>query len=396
MNTDIAKEHIQRSYGYKKIGLCILILSFLWAGLSYAEYGQIKVDRTVIAPTGDDRLLINLIGVSKDGLGYDFHSLAWEKRSSGIWKAYKTITRKEFESNTKHRRWISDAYSLEPETGSAILKVAEYYPTETSNGFTAKYSWRKWDLVNNAEIQFLRECKNAMEPYVLDEKYKTSLKEAKQPSVYIDVINDGDEYAAKIDKAKKPLDVAVQTLGNNLVRKLEERGIVVFTPRNTETTDYLEERVFVARSKSAKLYLALQSSYGKQDCLTISTPSRDERYARLKKTKVTPDNEMSRSLLESIEKAQIDHIVDSSSKFAEMLSSSITASAPSVCIQKQSKKSFILNTADLPSILVDFTAVRNQGKSAYLNNDELKRIIVDALTTTVDDYLRSTMQTNSN
>ncbi len=75
MNTDIAKGHTQRTYGYKKIGLCILILSLLWAGFAYAEYGQIKVDRTVTASTGDDRLLINLIGVSKDGLGYDFHSL---------------------------------------------------------------------------------------------------------------------------------------------------------------------------------------------------------------------------------------------------------------------------------------------------------------------------------
>jgi N-acetylmuramoyl-L-alanine amidase len=106
---------------------------------------------------------------------------------------------------------------------------------------------------------------------------------------------------------------------------------------------------------------------------------------------------MSRSLFESIEKTQIDHIVDSSSKFAEMLSSSITASAPSVCVQKkQNKKSFILNTADLPSILIEFTAVRNREKSAYLNNDELKRLIVEELATTVDDYLRSTMQANSN
>ena len=389
------KEYMVRPYGYKKTGLLVLILIVFLVRLSFAEYGQLKLDRTVTTPAGNDRLLINLIGVSKDGIGYDFHSLVWERKSLGVWKTHRTITREELEAYSKHRIWIEDVYSLEPETGYTILKIAEESPSKNSHGLNFTRSWRKWDIVNNKEVQFLRECKAAIEPYVIDEKYRSSVNQAKQRSVYIDVIFGGDEYATIRDKAKKPSDDAVKRIGDNLIKQLENKQIVVYLTSNARTKVSLDERLLVARSKFAKLYLAIQSSTGARDCIRLYTPSREGRYSEMKKWKSSSSNDAEKSLIESIKKLEIDQILTDSSRFADMLSASINESSPSLCTQKEIKRSYTLDNTYQPTILVDLVVSKKDKKSSFLQNEEIGNKLADAISKSVADYLSSSARPNN-
>ena len=396
MITDTAaEEYMLRPYGYKKTCLIVLILTVFLVSLSFAEYGQLKLDRTVTTPTGNDRLLIYLIGASKDGIGYDFHSLVWENKTAGVWKTHKTITREELEAYSKRRIWIEDVYSLEPETGYAILKIAEESPSRNSQEFNFTRSWRKWDLVNNVEVQFLRECKDAMEPYIIDEKYRAGVKQAKQRSVYIDVIFSGDEYATTRDKAKKPSDDAVQRIGDNIIKQLENKQIVVYPTSNTRTKAPLEARLFVARSRFTKLYLAIQSSTGAHDCIRFYTPSQEGRYSEMKKWKQSTSNEAEKSLINTIKKLEIDQIVADSSRFADMLSTSINASSPSLCTQKKIKRSYTLDNTDQPTILVDLVVSKKDKKSSFLQNEEIVNPLTDAISKSVADYLNSSARSNN-
>ncbi len=62
---------------------------------------------------------------------------------------------------------VSDVHALDPERGTAILKVGE--KGEPREGWfvtvvECHYSWREWDLINNREIRRVKDCVNPFDP----------------------------------------------------------------------------------------------------------------------------------------------------------------------------------------------------------------------------------------
>jgi len=92
--------------------------------------------------------------------GGDFHSLVWEREVSDRWHVHLVITREAFGTGSAQRRWVSDVHSLDPERGTAILKVAE--ESEPVGlllpAVKVQYSWCEWDLIHNVEMKRLQPC----------------------------------------------------------------------------------------------------------------------------------------------------------------------------------------------------------------------------------------------
>ena len=128
--------------------------------------------REVTDKSGTNRLALIYVsagaGPGFNSESFDFHSLAWRTKSDTNWSDRIVITKTDFEAGSSRRRWVSDIHSLDPGTGTAVIKVAEDSPPQT-NGTTVSttcvYSWREWSLTSNAEVRVLRVCAEPFEPF---------------------------------------------------------------------------------------------------------------------------------------------------------------------------------------------------------------------------------------
>lgn len=115
----------------------------------------------VYGPNGCDRLCLMYL---RRGEGWDFHSLRWEHRNDQSWKARCTITETQFQADHDRRRWVSELYSLDPQRGWCVIKVAEGDKPDSAFAIRFYYSWRTWDLMNNREIGKLKDCASPHDP----------------------------------------------------------------------------------------------------------------------------------------------------------------------------------------------------------------------------------------
>jgi hypothetical protein len=72
--------------------------------------------------SGRHRLTMHYVA---EGKGANFHSLIWAISDGSEWTERVVISRVDFQPPTKHARWVSNLYSFDPDTGRAIIQVAE-------------------------------------------------------------------------------------------------------------------------------------------------------------------------------------------------------------------------------------------------------------------------------
>lgn len=121
-----------------------------------------EMAQVIMDPTGKHRLTIRF--VSAEG-GSNFHSLVWAVFENSTWLDRVVIPRQEFQPPTKHRRWVTEAHSFDPETGHAIIKVAEGNAPVGTPVVNYTYSWKEWDLVQNRELRLLQVCESPFDHY---------------------------------------------------------------------------------------------------------------------------------------------------------------------------------------------------------------------------------------
>ena len=114
----------------------------------------------VYGPNGRDRLCLMY---KRRGEGWDFHSLRWEEQNEE-WTPRIIITEEQFQGKHDRTRWVSELFSLDPQRGWAVVKVAEGDNPPGSFSVQYYYSWRTWDLVNNREVGKLKDCESPHDP----------------------------------------------------------------------------------------------------------------------------------------------------------------------------------------------------------------------------------------
>jgi hypothetical protein len=142
------------------------IACFLLCGCEFSPPAN-PFSKEVWDKSGTNRLALIYISTGRPDPKtehFDFHSLAWQTKSGTNWSDHVVIAKAEFEATSPRRPWISDIYSIDPSTSTAIIKVAEQTPP-TNGRSVCIYSWREWSLATNAEVRLIRVCKEPFEPY---------------------------------------------------------------------------------------------------------------------------------------------------------------------------------------------------------------------------------------
>jgi len=99
------------------------------------------------------------------GVGWDFHSLVWERRKLVLWQAHLKLTQRDFELPNGILRWVSGVHSFDPERGVAVIKIGEDDAPPNAPIVRTNYSWRKWDLIRNEEVARLQDCADPFDAF---------------------------------------------------------------------------------------------------------------------------------------------------------------------------------------------------------------------------------------
>ncbi|MDB5978586.1 MAG: hypothetical protein JWR07_5346 [Nevskia sp.] len=112
----------------------------------------------VFAAAGEQRL--NLYYAPHHGVAdaYDFHSLVWEYREGDAWFTRRSISAAEFEDGSVRARWVNGVHSFDPVLGHAVIRVAEADRPRPTPQLRLHYTWRRWDLLDNREVEKLQLC----------------------------------------------------------------------------------------------------------------------------------------------------------------------------------------------------------------------------------------------
>jgi len=120
------------------------------------------MDKVITDQSGQHRLTMHF---APEGKGANFHSLTWARSEGSSWSDRVVITRDTFQPPSRHRRWVANLHSFDPETGRAIIQVAEGDAPVGAPDVHYIYSWREWDLEWNREVRLLALCKSPFDPY---------------------------------------------------------------------------------------------------------------------------------------------------------------------------------------------------------------------------------------
>lgn len=133
--------------------------------------GRRTVSETILDSTGMHRLRLVerrvwVVDVKNNFIpGYDFHSVQWHSSDGSRWTKELVLSSRDFRRNCPSRRFVSDIAEFEPATGTAILKFGEVDLISEKGVRWCNYSWRRWDLWQNSQIEVIRHCKFPKEKF---------------------------------------------------------------------------------------------------------------------------------------------------------------------------------------------------------------------------------------
>jgi hypothetical protein len=120
--------------------------------------------KEIFGPSGGDRL--RLLHETDEESHDEFYTLSWDTLTVKGWQTKVKLTNDQFQGSHLFDRWIADLHSLQPENGFAVILVAEGNRKPDSPSIEYQYSWRIWDIVENAEVARLKDCKTPCDTLV--------------------------------------------------------------------------------------------------------------------------------------------------------------------------------------------------------------------------------------
>jgi len=96
----------------------------------------------------------------------EFYTLSWDSLTLKGWQTKIRLTGEQFQGTHNCHRWIADLHSIQPESGLAVILVAEDNHKPSSSSTDYSYSWRIWNIVQNAEVVRLKDCNSSCEQLV--------------------------------------------------------------------------------------------------------------------------------------------------------------------------------------------------------------------------------------
>ena len=196
--------------------------------------------------------------------------------------------------------------------------------------------------------------------------------------VFVDPFFGGEEKGpilAQKHAAKTITLSAAQTLKSIL----QLRNVQVDLSREGDNFLTLEERLSNGVLKQADIYVAIGLSKAKRNCIRIYYPSEEN----------TVPDEKRNDLRGTIEKLMKEGIVKESKKLAGVIYRNFEKNMARRCIEARSEKSFLLDNAQIPTVIVDFGVVNSSSVSLYIFDSEEMNKILSSLARGIIEYVFS-------
>ncbi|MFL6690861.1 MAG: N-acetylmuramoyl-L-alanine amidase [Alphaproteobacteria bacterium] len=276
---------------------------------------------------------------------------------------------------------------LPPSGGSGYRVVVDLYPTSQSQ-FEQAAGWPR-DLRNRAAPEQVATLRGAEPPT------------PKKKIVVIDPGHGGiDAGTTGIDGSKEK-DLVLDE-ARRLVRLLKRRGYIVRLTRDTDDYIPLRERVRIARSNDADLFVSLHAdsnpnaSMAGASVYTLSERGSDREAAALARKENQSDvvagvdlkgqdQTVSHILIDLAQRETINRSV----RFAQSLVTELGRSARVIARDPHRSAAFaVLKAPDVPAVLIELGYLSNVGDCAHMATTQWRNRVVLSIANAVDRQFR--------
>jgi N-acetylmuramoyl-L-alanine amidase len=276
---------------------------------------------------------------------------------------------------------------LPPSGGSGYRVVVDLYPTSQSQ-FEQAAGWPK-DLRNRAATEQIATLRGAEPPL------------PKKKVVVIDPGHGGiDAGTTGIDGSKEK-DLVLDE-ARRLARLLKRRGYVVRLTRDTDDYIPLRERVRIARSNDADLFISLHADSNPNAFMagasvyTLSERGSDREAAALARKENQSDVVAGVDLKgqdETVSHILIDlaqrETINRSVRFAQSLVTELGRSAGVIARDPHRSAAFaVLKAPDVPAVLIELGYLSNVGDCAHMGTNQWRNGVVISIANAVDGQFR--------
>jgi N-acetylmuramoyl-L-alanine amidase len=192
--------------------------------------------------------------------------------------------------------------------------------------------------------------------------------------VYIDPAYGGKENGPILLKKYKSKEIAL-SISNKLKGYVASKGITADLSRNEDLFESPDDRLTHAKNKGADIYIYITISLSDKNCIRIYFP----------KKQVGGNKEKNLDVI--AEELKTDERLFDSIKCATFTADSLTKELPSFCIKARLIKSYVLEKAHCPAIMLDFSVAKSD-PNPYLLDQPLLDNILKAVSEGIQDYLK--------
>jgi N-acetylmuramoyl-L-alanine amidase len=201
--------------------------------------------------------------------------------------------------------------------------------------------------------------------------------------VYLDPDYGGRKNGPDIDRKHKGKDVTL-ALARAIQRELVNRKVETFLSRDEDIFIPSGDRWFYAKKKGAHIYLSLRLRVQNRDCVQLY-------YAKRQPLLRKPHDRRSESEA-AVSDPRIEATARESLRLADFLQKGMQDAAPALCGTVQIKKDVLFETADFPSVIVEFGAARRADGRSYVIDSAMVDPMAVSLAQTLKDFIEAAPQ----
>ncbi len=166
---------------------------------------------------------------------------------------------------------------------------------------------------------------------------------------------------------------------------LSDAGFTVYLSRDEDKFVSLDQRVFLAKSMRADIYLGIKASNQKRDCIRLLTIKKPDISIQTHEIG-SMNGEHNEEIDEMLKNLVINDRYERSLKIAQKLRNKFESDMSINCVKMLQVYDYILLNAPTPTVVVDFGVLKQQGKSPYIVDDEKQNKIVRILADSIKNY----------
>lgn len=203
-------------------------------------------------------------------------------------------------------------------------------------------------------------------------------------SIYIDPAYGGDERGPTFAQNNYGKNITL-LIAQKLHSLLTGAGFTVYLSRDEDKFVPFETRTFRAKSKGADVYLTINVSNQKKDCIRLLTTTSPKEKKPVQTAETKKLNELHGELNDMFKNLQTHDKYEASLDLAQKLKINLQYDRFVDCIKMLSIYDYILLNAEMPAVIVDL-GVSKQSKNPYILNAETQDQIVGDIAASIEAY----------